>query len=97
VGGIENGGWSIPRTRKSHPSSVKAKVAIEAIKAPKTTAHITQMLGWVWFARTAFRFFGAYSRTVREPFPMSYFCTEGSICGAQLAQILDLMKPYLRA
>ena len=45
VGGIENGGESMPRTRKSHPPSLKAKVAIEAIKAHKTTAQIAQMFG----------------------------------------------------
>ena len=33
------------RTRKSHPPSLRAKVAIEAIKAHKTTAQITQMFG----------------------------------------------------
>jgi hypothetical protein len=36
VGGIENEGESMPRTRKSHPPSLKAKVAVEAIKAHKT-------------------------------------------------------------
>jgi transposase len=45
VGGIENGGRSMPRTRKSHPPSLKAKVAIEAIKGHKTTAQIAQMFG----------------------------------------------------
>ena len=35
----------MPRTRKSHPPSLKAKVAIEAIKAHKTTAQIAQMFG----------------------------------------------------
>jgi transposase len=43
VGGIENEGESMPRTRKSHPPSLKAKVAIEAIKGVKTTAQIAQM------------------------------------------------------
>lgn len=33
------------RTRKSHPPSLKAKVAVEAIKAHKTTARIAQMSG----------------------------------------------------
>jgi transposase len=33
------------RTRKSHPPSLRAKVAIEAIEAHKTTAQITQMFG----------------------------------------------------
>ena len=33
VGGIENEGESMPRTRKSHPPSLKARVAVEAIKA----------------------------------------------------------------
>ena len=32
----------MPRTRKSHPPSLKAKVAVEAIKAHKTAA---QMFG----------------------------------------------------
>jgi transposase-like protein len=45
VGGIENGGESMPRTRKSHPPSLKAKVAVEAIKANRTTAQIAQMFG----------------------------------------------------
>jgi transposase len=35
----------MPRTRKSHPPSLKAKVAIEAIKGNKTTAQIAQMFG----------------------------------------------------
>ncbi len=42
VSGIENEGESMPRTRKSHPPSLKAKVAVEAIKAHKTAA---QMFG----------------------------------------------------
>jgi transposase len=45
VGGIENEGESMPRTRKSHPPSLKAKVAIEAIKGHKTTTQIAQMFG----------------------------------------------------
>ena len=43
VGGIENEGESMPRTRKNHPPSLKAKVAVEAIKAIKTTTQIAQM------------------------------------------------------
>ena len=35
----------MPRTRKSHPPSLKAKVAVEALKAHKTTAQIAQMFG----------------------------------------------------
>ena len=35
----------MPKTRKSHPPSLKAKVAVEAIKALKTTAQIAQMFG----------------------------------------------------
>ena len=35
----------MPKTRKSHPPSLKAKVAIEAIKAHKTAAQIAQMFG----------------------------------------------------
>src|SRR6266403_2752299 len=42
VGGIENRGESMPKTRKSHPPSLKAKVAVEAIKAHKTAAQIAQ-------------------------------------------------------
>jgi transposase len=42
VGGIEEYGESMPRTRKNHPPSLKAKVAVEAIKAHKTT----QVGGW---------------------------------------------------
>src|ERR1022692_3665837 len=45
VGGVENEGESMPRTRKSHPPSLKAKVAVEAIKAHKTAAQIAQMFG----------------------------------------------------
>jgi transposase len=45
VGGIENEGESMPRTRRSHPASLKAKVAVEAIKAHKRTAQIAQMFG----------------------------------------------------
>jgi transposase len=44
-GGIENRGESMPKTRKSHPPSLKAKVAVEAIKAHKTAAQIAQMFG----------------------------------------------------
>jgi hypothetical protein len=40
VDGIENEGESMPRTRKSHPPSLKAKVGIEGIKRHKTTAQI---------------------------------------------------------
>jgi len=35
-------GESMPRTRKNHLASLKAKVAIEAIKAHKTAALIAQ-------------------------------------------------------
>jgi transposase-like protein len=35
----------MPRTRKSHPPSLRAKVAVEAIKAHKTTAQIAQIFG----------------------------------------------------
>jgi transposase len=35
----------MPKTRKSHPPSLKAKVAIEAIKGQKTTTQIAQMFG----------------------------------------------------
>jgi transposase len=45
VGGIENGGESMPRTRKNHPPGLKARVAVEAIKGYKTTAQIAQMFG----------------------------------------------------
>src|ERR1700689_1452886 len=45
VGGIENGEESMPKVRKSHPPSLKAKVALEAIKAHKTAAQIAQMFG----------------------------------------------------
>src|ERR1035441_9340898 len=41
----ENEGESMPRTRKSRPPSLKAKVAVEAIKAHRTTAQIAQMFG----------------------------------------------------
>ena len=35
----------MPKTRKNHPPSLKAKVAVEAIKAHKTAAQIAQMFG----------------------------------------------------
>jgi transposase len=35
----------MPRTRKNHPPSLKAKVAVEAIKAHKTAAQLAQMFG----------------------------------------------------
>ena len=35
----------MPRTRKSHPPSLKAKVAVETIQAHKTTALIAQIFG----------------------------------------------------
>jgi transposase len=35
----------MPRTRKNHPPSLKAKVAVEAIKDLKTTAQIAQVFG----------------------------------------------------
>lgn len=35
----------MPRTRKNHPPSLKAKVAVEAIKGLKTTSQIAQMFG----------------------------------------------------
>jgi len=46
----------MPKTRKSHPPSVKAKVVVEAIKAHKTAAQIAQIFGvhatQVWAARS---------------------------------------------
>ena len=36
-------GESMPRMRKSHPPSLDAKVAIEAIRAHKSDAQIAQM------------------------------------------------------
>lgn len=35
----------MPRTRKNHPPSLKAKVAVEASKGVKTTSQIAQMFG----------------------------------------------------
>ena len=35
----------MPRTHKNHPPTLKAKVAVEAIKAHKTTTQIAQMFG----------------------------------------------------
>jgi transposase len=35
----------MPRTRKLHPPSLKAKVAVEAIKGVRTTAQIAQSFG----------------------------------------------------
>jgi transposase-like protein len=45
VGGIENEGEPMPRTRKGHAPGLKAKVAVEAIKGHKRTAQIAQMFG----------------------------------------------------
>src|SRR5438477_12053526 len=42
---LENEGESMPKVRKSHPPSLKAKVAVEAIQAHKTAAQIAQMFG----------------------------------------------------
>jgi transposase len=42
---LKNRGESMPKTRKNHPPSLKAKVAVEAIKAHKTAAQIAQMFG----------------------------------------------------
>jgi transposase len=44
-GAAREAGAKVPRTRKNHPPSLKAKVAIEAIKAQKTTTQIAQMFG----------------------------------------------------
>jgi transposase-like protein len=73
VGGIENEGESMPRTRKSHPPSLKAKVAVEAIKAHKTAAQIAQMFGvlptqvggWRRQALAGFRLAGNLHRASR--------------------------------
>jgi transposase len=35
----------MPQTRKNHSPSLKAKVAVEAIKSHKTAAQIAQMFG----------------------------------------------------
>ena len=35
----------MPQTRKNHSPSLKAKVAVEAIKSQKTAAQIAQMFG----------------------------------------------------
>jgi transposase-like protein len=40
--GIENEGESMPGTRRSYAPSLKAKVAIEAIKGNRTAAQIAQ-------------------------------------------------------
>jgi transposase len=45
VVGIENEGDPMPKTRKTHPPALKAKVAVEAIKAQRTTSEIAQMFG----------------------------------------------------
>ena len=44
VGGIENEGESMPRTRKSRPPSLKAKVEVETIRArTKRQSQIAQV------------------------------------------------------
>ena len=35
----------MPRTRKNHPPALKAKVALEALKAQRTTTEIAQAFG----------------------------------------------------
>ena len=40
---MENRERPMPQTRKNHPPSLKAKVAIEAIKGHKTTGQIAQI------------------------------------------------------
>lgn len=35
----------MPKTRKTHPPALKAKVAVEAIKAQRTTSEIAQIYG----------------------------------------------------
>lgn len=42
---MENKGETMPRTRKHHPPALKAKVALEAIKAQRTTSEIAQIYG----------------------------------------------------
>src|ERR1700691_5065434 len=69
VGSIENEGESVPRTRTNHPPSLTAKVAVEAIRAHKTTVQIAQM-------------FGAHSTHVggerSRPFPAGRICLAGA-------------------
>jgi hypothetical protein len=36
----------MPKTRKSHPPSLKARVAMEAIEAHKTAAQIDRLRNW---------------------------------------------------
>ena len=60
----------MPRTRKSHPPGLKARVAVEAIKAHKTTARIAQMFavhptqvgGWKKHARVGLPDIFGYGR-----------------------------------
>lgn len=40
VVGIEIEGEPMPKTRKTHPPVLKAKVAVDAIKSPRTTSEI---------------------------------------------------------
>ncbi len=42
----------MPKTRKSHPPSLKAKVAVEAIKSQKTTSQIAQIYAVFFFRKS---------------------------------------------
>jgi transposase len=99
VGGIENRGESMPKTRKSHPPSLKAKVAVEAIKAHKTAAqiaqifgvHPTQVGGWKKQALAGLPTFSATaaSKCVSSPTPRKTSCTKQI---GQLKVELDFLK-----
>jgi len=78
----------MPRTRNSHPAGLKAKVAVEAIKAHKTAAQIAQM----FVAHTAWDYWiGLADRMCRcrEPLARTRNCShEGnrhSHCDRRLA------------
>ena len=83
----------MPKTRKSHPPSLKAKVAVEAIKAHKTAAQIAQMFGvhptqvggWKnkrWPVCPTFSATAA-SKCVSSPTPRKTSCTNRSVAARQ--------------
>ena len=91
----------MPKTRKSHPPSLKAKVAVEAIKAHKTAAqiaqifgvHPTQVGGWKKQALAGLpddlRQAAVASRSVSSPTPRRTSCTSEI---GQLKVELDYLK-----
>jgi len=49
--GVESEGDPMPKTRKTHPPALKAKGAVEAIRAQRTTSEISQMFDAIPMSR----------------------------------------------